>query len=118
MQISVWNPCGTAYKNIPFLYGAAFKLYPNPATNITYLEFDIDPTDTKNEVFLPQMVILKNEKNQILKKNQPKQDFIDKKLEEGKRIKWDISALPNGIYFVDVVYSEKNITTVRLLVQK
>ncbi len=118
MQISTWNPCGAASKNIPFLYGSGFKLYPNPATNVAFIEFDISSDDLKNELLLPQIVTLKTEKNEILKKNQPKQDFINKKLEDGKRLKWDISTLPNGIYFVEVVYTEKNTSTVRLLVQR
>ena len=118
MNISASNPCGTTYKSVPISYGSGYKVYPNPAASYTYIEFDVDANNAKNDIFLPQTVALKNEKNQILKQNQPKQDFIDKKLEDGKRLKWDISTLPNGVYYLDVVYSEKNSSTLRLLIQR
>jgi hypothetical protein len=105
-------------RSVPIMYGSGFRLYPNPATSVAYLEFDTDPNNTKSDLFLPQTVTLKTEKNEVLKKTQPKQDFIDKKLEDGKRIKWDISNLPNGTYYVDVTYSDKNTSTVRLLIQR
>ena len=118
MNISAANDCGTSYRSVPIVYGSGFRLYPNPATTVTYLEFDTDLNNAKNDLFLPQSVTLKSEKNEVLKKNQPKQDFIDKKLEDGKRIKWDVSSLLSGIYYIDIVYSEKNTFTVRLLIQR
>lgn len=118
MNISASNYCGTSYKSVPIVYGSGFRLYPNPATTYAYIEFDTDPNNAKNDLFLPQTITLKTDKNEVLKKNQPKQDFIDKKLEDGKRIKWDISNLPAGTYYIDVIYSEKNSATVRLLIQK
>ena len=118
MYISASNPCGTSYRSVPIVYGSGYRLYPNPATTVTYLEFETDPNNSKNDLFLPQTVTLKNEQNEVIKKNQPKQDFMDKKLEDGKRIKWDISTLPNGTYYVEVIYSEKNSSIIRLIIQK
>jgi hypothetical protein len=118
MNISASNGCGTAYRSVPIMYGSGFRLYPNPATSIAYLEFDTDPNNTKSDIFLPQTVTLKSEKNEVFKKAHPKQDLIDKKLEDGKRIKWDISNLANGTYYIDVTYSDKNTSTVRLLIQR
>jgi hypothetical protein len=118
MQVKAENRCGTVQKNIPFLYGSGFKVYPNPASKTTFVEFDIDPTNTKNDIFLPNTITLKSEKNEVLKKSNPKQDLIDKKLEDEKRVKWDVSMLPDGIYYIDVIYSDKNTYTVRLLIQK
>ena len=118
MNISAANYCGTSYRSVPIMFGSGFRLYPNPATTVVHLEFNIDPNNPRNDLFLPETVTLKSDKNEVLKKNQPRQDFIDKKIEDGRRFKWDVSNLLTGVYYIDVTYSDKNSSTTRLLIQK
>ena len=115
--VSASNQCGTANRTMVFTGMSSYMYYPNPVSNI--LTFEFDNTDQKD--MLPEQINIYDESSL----SSPVKQFSVKDLlnnngaKGGNKIAMDVSDLPQGIYYVHLIYSkETGIPTEKLKIIK
>ena len=117
IAVSASNDCGTSNRTISFSAYSGYKVYPNPAKNSVYVEFD----NTSKAEVLPEEIQLLNEKStDPLQRINVQDAFSRKEFKNGNQLELDVKNLPRGTYYLHIINSKrKDIETdiVRLLLE-
>lgn len=116
-SISAATNCGNSSRNITFVTSSGYRVYPNPAKEVAYVEFD---NATYGEA-LPERVELLSEKStKPIKSVDVQEAFASKSLQGGNKISFDVKGLPRGIYYLHIINSKdkgKELDAVRILLE-
>jgi trypsin len=110
------NSCGAIGRNIIVqVNSCGYRVYPNPAQKNIAVEFE-DPDKVES---IPDLIEIKDEKEQKVVKQKNIKDFKDKqKNTPYSKIDFDVSDLPRGVYYLSLKYGDKKgakIETIKIL---
>lgn len=120
LNVTATNACGNTQDGVTICVEDCFysyRVYPNPAKNYFYLEFD----QTDNLSSLPERVELLSEKSTNPVRSINIQEVHERKgFVNGNRLEFDVKDLPRGVYYVHVTNSrrkEKEKDSIRLIIE-
>lgn len=117
MTVNATNPCGSSSRTFTFVTSSGYRVYPNPAKEVAYIEFD---NATYGDA-LPERVELLSEKStKPIKSVDVQKAFASKSLQGGNRISFDVKDLPRGTYYMHIINSknkDKELDAVRILLE-
>jgi len=114
--VSATNVCGTSNRTLVFAVPSGFLVYPNPASEYLYIQFD----NVSKLELLPEEIKLLNEKSTIpLKSISMEETFNSKMFKDGNKVVLDVSDLERGIYYLHIVHRDKKRDTekIRILIE-
>ncbi|MCY1552660.1 hypothetical protein D9M68_890680 [compost metagenome] len=114
--VSATNACGTSNRTLVFAVPSSFLVYPNPASEYLYIQFD----NVSRLELLPEEIKLLTEKSTIpVKSVSLEETFNNNRFKDGNKVVLDVSDLERGIYYLHIVYRDKKKDTekIRILLE-
>ena len=104
IAVSATNDCGTSNRTITFAAYSGYRVYPNPAKNTVYIEFD----NTEKAELLPNEIRLLSEKstNPIFTIN-VQDAYSQKAFKNGNQLELDVKNLPRGTYYLHIINANR-----------
>jgi hypothetical protein len=104
VRVTPSNSCGSGGNYIYYLqkiggYPGAGNIYPNPATNVLFVQFDAD-TDAANTF---ESYTLRSEKMGIVKMAHMDREEARQYFEQNEELSIDVSSLPRGKYYLTLM---------------
>src|SRR5690606_17065511 len=102
--VSATNVCGTSNRTLVFAVPSGFLVYPNPASEYLYIQFE----NVSKLELLPEEINLLTEKSTIpIKSISLEETFNNKMFMDGNKVVLDVSDLERGIYYLHIVHRDK-----------
>ena len=104
ITVSATNDCGTSNRTIAFASYYGYRVYPNPAKNTVYVEFD----NTEKADLLPEEIRLLSEKSTNPVRTVNVQDtYSQKAFKNGNQVELDVKNLARGTYYLNIINSKR-----------
>lgn len=104
ITVAATNLCGTSTRNVTFTTSSGYRVYSNPAKD--YLTVEFDHVDYL-EALPDELELVSEEKMKTVWSVKMKDEFEKKAFKASKKVEFQVTDLPRGVYYVRVTDSKK-----------